>query len=113
MTIPTRRDRPPAEHTRRAVVKTESEAEYAERKKFYWRAPWRKLRLVKLGQNPLCERCLKRGEAVPADTVHHVVDLAAEPDLGLVLENLESLCANCHSSETKRRQMRGTNDGQP
>lgn len=68
-------------------------------KRFYNSSSWRKLREIKLRQSPLCELCrqaqprrLQRGTHV-----HHVVELRDDPSLGLVLENLQTLCHGCHS----------------
>ena len=51
---------------------------------------WRKVRIMKLNRNPLCERC-----NVLADLVHHI-----DRDPWNNLEgNLESLCCKCHAKE--------------
>lgn len=52
---------------------------------------------MKLRTDPLCERCKALGDLVPATMVHHKLERADHPDLELELENLESLCASCHS----------------
>lgn len=43
----------------------------------------------------LCQRCRRR----PATTVHHRRPRDLYPELALVLENLESVCARCHNQE--------------
>lgn len=63
---------------------------------------WRKIRLQKLGQQPLCEMCLKAGRTTLAKEVHHIAPIEQAPtkseatarayDIG----NLMSLCVNCH-----------------
>ena|SRR6516164_900534 len=68
-----------------------------EAQRFYRSTVWIKLRTVKLEYEPLCERCRSLGIYVPATTVHHRQSLTNHPDLALELENLESLCASCHS----------------
>ncbi len=65
--------------------------------RFYCSARWRTLRLSKLRQDPLCERCKAQGTLVPATIVHHKVERRDEPELELEWDNLESLCPSCHS----------------
>lgn len=64
---------------------------------------WQKLRRFKLIQNPLCERCLKRGYYNAAKIIHHkeyVTDLNYEDDdVFFNIDNLESLCFDCHQKE--------------
>ncbi len=43
----------------------------------------------------LCQRCRRR----PATTVHHRRPRDLYPELALVLDNLESVCARCHNQE--------------
>ena len=64
-----------------------------ERGAFYSLAPWKRLRLVKLNRNPVCEDCGK----VLALQVHHVMPIETHPNLSLTMTNLRSLCASCHS----------------
>jgi 5-methylcytosine-specific restriction protein A len=71
-------------------------------KDFYNSRSWRSLRRQKLAIDPLCEDCLRTGRITPATTVHHKVELRAQPDLGLVLSNLASLCGSCHSRHHAR-----------
>lgn len=71
----------------------------ADGKRFYHSDAWLKLRRLKLSINPLCERCLKRGMLTPASIAHHKQERRDHPELALELDNLESLCASCHSSE--------------
>lgn len=75
---------------------------------FYESPPWRKLRAIKLASNPLCEPCQREGRLVEARFVHHVRERSTHPELALVLENLESICASCHSRHHARRKGRGT-----
>ena len=61
---------------------------------------WRKVRGIKLNQNPLCEECRLSGEVTPANEVHHKDGnpLNNKPD------NLMSLCKSCHSHITATTQ---------
>lgn len=74
-----------------------------ERIRIYSSERWKRLRLVKLYNDPLCERCLKVGKTVPADDVHHVVSFMSVDDpvgrrrLAYDYENLMSLCRACHN----------------
>lgn len=71
-------------------------------KKYYSRR-WKKLRHYKLIQNPLCERCLKKGFYNAAKIVHHkeyITDLNYLDDYVFFnIDNLESLCFDCHQKE--------------
>ena len=74
-----------------------------ERIRIYSSERWKHLRLVKLYDSPLCERCLKVGKTVPAVDVHHVVSFMSVDDpverrrLAYDYENLMSLCRACHN----------------
>lgn len=68
-----------------------------EDRKFYNGSTWRKLRALKLSLDPLCVRCEADGLTVVAVHVHHVKARKAHPDLALDIENLQGLCASCHS----------------
>ncbi len=70
----------------------------AESKRFYHTAAWLKARVVKLRRNPACERCLEQGELVQATHVHHIIEIADDMDACLDIDNMQSLCAPCHSS---------------
>lgn len=79
-------------------------SKYEDRQSFYRSDEWRKIRLIKLAQDPLCEDCKKKGELTPAVAVDHIVDLKDSPWLCLVLSNLRSLCVSCHSRKTVQSQ---------
>ena len=70
---------------------------------FYHKPAWRRVRLLALQRdNYLCQKCMRRKKITPATEVHHIKELEDYPELGLELDNLESLCWQCHE-ETKRR----------
>lgn len=68
-------------------------------KKFYQSVAWRKLRAVKISQQPFCEECLKSGKYVSANVVDHIVPInqGGEP---LAFDNLQSLCNRCHNKKS-------------
>jgi len=68
-----------------------------EEQRFYTSPVWRKLREIKLCNNPYCEQCLVRGVHTPATIVHHKVEVKTDPTLALDLETLVSACKSCHS----------------
>lgn len=92
--------RPPTLDTRRrgtnpvAIRPTTAERGYGAR--------WRRTRKAKLAQQPLCEDCAERGEAMPATEVDHVDGLGPNGPRGHDLDNLRSLCKPCHSRKTVR-----------
>lgn len=71
--------------------------------KKYRSKKWRMLRKQKLAINPLCERCQKKGFYNSAYIVHHkdyVTDQNYFDDsIFFNLDNLESLCLDCHNKE--------------
>jgi len=62
-------------------------------------ARWRRVRLMKLAADPLCEMHRRAGAVVPATLVDHIVPIA-EGGARLDMANLQSLCRNCHASKT-------------
>lgn len=63
---------------------------------------WRDLRIEKLTNNPLCERCDENDVLTLADQVHHKqpistgVSLEEKCKLGYDYNNLMSVCDECH-----------------
>lgn len=70
---------------------------------FYGRAAWRKLATYYKKKVKYCERCMRNGEVVPGEIVHHKIHLTPEnykdPSICLAESNLELLCRNCHALE--------------
>lgn len=70
--------------------------------KYYNCDRWRKLRISKLMNNPLCEMCLANEVVRQADEVHHIVKYSSgktedeKNRLAYDYENLMSLCKECH-----------------
>jgi len=56
---------------------------------------WKKIRARYIKANPLCELCKAKGRYVPAEVVHHIMEL--EHGGTHDFENLQSLCKSCHS----------------
>lgn len=50
----------------------------------------------------ICRHCSRYGKTTGANTVHHIYPLDAYPSLGLVNENLLSLCLTCHGKMHNR-----------
>ena len=84
-----------------------------ERMAVYNTVRWKRLRLVKLRNNPLCEICEKKGITKTADDVHHIQSFMSVDDpetrkaLAFDYDNLMSLCDECHSEIHKRKRSRG------
>ena len=75
----------------------------AERQAIYSSTAWKQLRDTKLRQKPLCECCLKQGVVRIAKDVHHVISFMSTNPIERVrlaydLENLQSLCRECHNA---------------
>ena len=67
---------------------------------FYQSREWRRLRSVKLQQDPVCELCLKEKNIItPAKVVDHIVPIN-KGGAPLDLNNLQSLCYPCHSRKS-------------
>ena len=70
-------------------------------KSVYNTGRWRKLRDVKLRENPLCEVCEALGRTTPAQQVHHKVKFVLNgrilKELAFFFDNLQSICSDCHS----------------
>lgn len=73
-----------------------------ERRKIYKSTRWRKLRELKIAQQPLCEMCLKEGKTTIAEDVHHIESFMSTDDhmrrmaLAYDYENLMSICKMHH-----------------
>lgn len=64
---------------------------------------WRETRARKLQRNPLCEEHYKDGKIVAASVVHHLIEVESGQTeaecrrLCFDINNLESLCRECHA----------------
>ena len=68
---------------------------------FYQSSPWRKLRKMKLDQDPMCEICQQQGKLTPAQMVDHIVPIN-KGGAPLDLDNLQSLCNACHAIKSAK-----------
>jgi 5-methylcytosine-specific restriction enzyme A len=68
---------------------------------------FRKLREIKLNDEPHCEACGR-----PATQVDHIKPVSEHPQLALSYENLQSICRPCHQKKTNadRRRRSGKDD---
>ena len=66
---------------------------------WYGKGAWKRIRLQALNRDHwLCQECLRNGRITSAREVHHKQPLEEFPELGLELDNLESLCHECHEA---------------
>lgn len=70
---------------------------------FYHTPSWRKLRAMKIENNPTCEDCDKEGVARLADVVDHIIEIKDNWDLRLDYDNLKSRCHKHHNAKTAQR----------
>ena len=70
-------------------------------KEFYATQAWRNARNAAIKRDSgLCQDCLEKGLVVPAEEVHHIIELTPEnitdESIALNLDNLICLCRECH-----------------
>ena len=75
-----------------------------DRHKIYDTTKWRKLRLSKLIDSPLCELCLAKDFVTPAVDIHHIDSFMnyeglKQLDKAYNYDNLQSLCKECHQKQ--------------
>ena len=68
-------------------------------KHVYNSAAWKKLRLLRLAEEPLCAHCEKQGIIRPAREIDHIIPMS-EGGLAFDDDNLQNLCKECHSRKT-------------
>lgn len=75
---------------------------------FYHSPAWRRLRVLALQRDHyLCQACLRQKRITIATQVHHKIPIAEDASLALRLDNLESLCWDCHELTKPRKAPRG------
>lgn len=77
-------------------------------REFYSSGAWKKVReIAKQRDHYLCVDCLRAGRLTAAEEVHHIIPLTPEnvtdPLIALRLENLKSLCRECHKKYDPKR----------
>ncbi len=80
-------------------------------KAFYNSDAWDKARRLALSRdNFLCQDCLNNGYITEAEEVHHITELTPEnindPSITTGLNNLVSLCHNCHTARHLKKTKR-------
>ena len=85
-------------------------ADYKESDPFYHSAEWKRLRKAVLQRDHgMCCDCMDRMRAGigikprRATMVHHVIPRSERPDLSLNMDNLRSLCNDCHEKNHPER----------
>lgn len=83
--------------------------EYAEA--FYKSTTWQQCRETAIKRDRyLCVDCMKKGFQTPAEEVHHIKPITPEnindPEITLNLDNLVSLCRECHKARHNRKEKR-------
>lgn len=80
--------------------------DYKDSDPFYHREAWKRVRRLALQRDGgMCQDCMDRlraGYGIKphrAQMVHHIIPLEERPDLGLDLDNLRSLCNECHNKK--------------
>jgi len=82
---------------------------------FYKSQAWKDIRDVAIRRDAyLCVDCMKSGKVTPAEEVHHIIPLTPEnitdASITLNMDNLVSLCRECHKARHGARQRRYTVD---
>jgi 5-methylcytosine-specific restriction enzyme A len=72
-----------------------------ERTAFYKTKQWEKVRVLALRRDHgQCVPCDKQGKTTPANIIDHIIPYEVAPDLGLTLDNLQTICIACHNRKT-------------
>ena len=67
---------------------------------FYHSSEWRAVRLQVLERDRyLCQPCKRAGRITPAKTVDHIEPLRTNWSRRLDLDNLETICGQCHNAK--------------
>jgi 5-methylcytosine-specific restriction enzyme A len=82
--------------------KQENKEAHNERSRFYGSKRWKKVRLLKLMQDPICEHCKAVSIITLAVDVHHKKNRIDYPELTFDLDNLEALCKAHHTLESNK-----------
>jgi len=77
---------------------------------WYGTARWHRIRARQLAVQPLCQRCMARGEVVAASVVHHVDAHRGDP-ARFWGGPFESVCKPCHDSDIQAEERGATQGG--
>ena len=84
--------------------KTDDDEARKIRNRFYNSKAYRNVRAIHISKHPICQVCELKGLTVAGSQVHHwyspfqTTDEKEKYRLGLMPENLVTLCSHCHSS---------------
>jgi len=70
--------------------------------KIYNNRTWHRLRALQLAEHPLCAVCESAGTMTPATVVDHIKPHRGNADLFFDMDNLQSLCKQCHDRKTMK-----------
>lgn len=84
-------------------------------REFYKSQAWKTIRQTAISRDKyLCVDCLAKGRYTPAEEVHHITELTpgniGDPAVSLNLDNLVSLCRECHRARHTGKEPRYTVD---
>ncbi len=68
--------------------------------KIYDSAAWRRLSKKKKVIMPFCESCYNNKHEVVGDVCDHILEIEDYPKLAYLMDNLMTLCHNCHNEKT-------------
>lgn len=84
--------------------KNNNSGKYKNRQEVYNTTLWRRMRMSKLMEQPLCEVCLMMGKTTLAEHIHHIksfvnaTNIYERDELAFSYENLMSVCHECHNN---------------
>ena len=70
--------------------------------KMYDSAQWKRLRRIKLSENPLCAGCLTEGKVTPASDIDHLFPWRQLGKEAFYVNRFQSLCHEHHSMKTQQ-----------
>lgn len=71
-------------------------------RKWYRTARWLTLRTYVLHEEPLCVECHRQGRTTPSTQCDHIRRHGGDEQMFFDRNNLQGLCASCHSAKTAR-----------
>nr|WP_272075964.1 HNH endonuclease signature motif containing protein [Streptococcus dysgalactiae]WCE86584.1 HNH endonuclease signature motif containing protein [Streptococcus dysgalactiae] len=88
------------------MIKIDTSSKESMYRTFYHKTEWRKLREVAIKRdNKECVWCTERGRLTTTNLeVDHIKEVQYYPELALDLDNLRTLCKDCHNRRHGRYQ---------